>query len=96
MPFKKRNSEDYFEAVEISQLIPKELDQAALALYPVCAAKYKEFVKRAEGQEEKLIGEIRKAGSPELSLSLGQETATLHFEESRWEDLRTILEETDG
>ena len=48
MPFKKRDGQYYFEAVEALNTLSQELLPLHLALCPVCAAKYKEFVKRDE------------------------------------------------
>jgi len=43
MPFKKKNEEYYFEAIEIfskTDIIDREMEQPYLALCPECAAKY--------------------------------------------------------
>jgi len=48
MPFKKRNGEYYFEAVELLSKddFPKEHHSQFIALCPLCSAKYKEFIKK--------------------------------------------------
>ena len=45
MPFKKRNGDYYFESVEFTPSVGIEQSSVYVALCPVCAAKYKEFVK---------------------------------------------------
>ncbi|MEN7972685.1 MAG: ATP-binding protein [Verrucomicrobiota bacterium] len=45
MPFKLRDGNDYFEAVQLFDDADKEMHQTYLALCPECAAKYKLLVK---------------------------------------------------
>jgi hypothetical protein len=91
MPFRKKNGDHYFEKVEAFEL-PKELDANYLALCPVCAAKYDEFVfhghNDARGALLQMFGE---SDSLELSVTLGQENATLRFVESHAIDLREAI-----
>ena len=47
MPFHRRDGEYYFESVQLFDDLSGEYAPAHLAFCPVCAAKYKEFVKRA-------------------------------------------------
>ena len=56
MPFKKRDGKYYFEAVEAFTLyyFRKEHHAQFLALCPLCAAKYKEFIKRDKTAMENL------------------------------------------
>jgi hypothetical protein len=51
MPFKTRKGEYYFEAVESFDDFDREIEEIHLALCPVCAAKYKEFVKPKDKNE---------------------------------------------
>ena len=47
MPFRKRDGAHYFEKKEVLSIkfLPKEHEAQYLALCPLCAAKYDEFVK---------------------------------------------------
>ena len=56
MPFKKRDGEYYFEAVEAlsKDYFSKEYEAQSIALCPLCAAMYKEFVKRDEDAMKEL------------------------------------------
>jgi hypothetical protein len=100
MPFKKSDEEYYFESVEmfLKEIIKKEAEYPYLALCPICAAKYKTFVKTHNTQQE----EIKKAilqGDPsvekdrEIQIKLDSETKepTIHFVEKHFSDVQTIL-----
>ena len=94
MPFKKRNSdEDYFEAVEVlkKDYFPKEHAAQYLALCPVCAAKYKEFVKRDKKAREYLYNALRSSDEPEIRLALRDFAIRIWFKEKHWHDLKTVL-----
>ena len=93
MPFKKRNGEHYFEAVEALSLeyFGKEQDAQFLALCPLCAAKYKEFVKRDEEQEAKLYHALQNAEGLEVPVKLGEWGTSVRFVERHWRDLKTVL-----
>ena len=93
MPFKKRNHEYYFEAVELlsKEYLPKEHEVPFLALCPVCAAKYKEFVKSDEEAMRELHCVLKDADELDVSLKLGEETS-IRFVGTHRQDIRTILE----
>ena len=94
MPFKKRNSdEDYFEAVEAlkKDYFPKEHAAQYLALCPVCAAKYKEFVKRDKKAREDLHNALKSSDEPEIRLALSDFAIRIWFKEKHWHDLKTVL-----
>jgi hypothetical protein len=91
MPFKKRDGECYFEAVEALDTLPKEQHQNHLALCPLCAAKYKEFVKRDEDALQRCQALIIAADGDVVALQLGGEDATLRFVASHLLDLKTLL-----
>ncbi|MCY3857506.1 MAG: hypothetical protein OXG25_01215 [Gammaproteobacteria bacterium] len=93
MPFRKRNGEHYFEAVEALSLeyFGKEQDAQFLALCPLCAAKYKEFVKRDEEQEETLYHALQNAEGLEVPVKLEERETSVRFEERHWLDMKTIL-----
>lgn len=95
MPFKKRNKEYYFVAMEAlgRDLLSREHQAQFLALCPVCAAKYNEFVK----SDDEALGSIKRAmldaEGPEIPVKLGETTETLKFVEVHFDDLKTILRE---
>ena len=93
MPFKKRNGEYYFEAVEVlsSIFLPKEFEAQYLALCPLCAAKYQEFVKRQEKSMAELKNAIANSEGYEVPLMLGEEKTSIQFIESHLHDLKIII-----
>ncbi len=91
MPFKKRDGQYYFEAVEALSTLSKELQPLYLALCPVCAAKYKEFVKRDETASQRVSDAIVAAPAPRVPLQFGGEAATLRFVDSHFLDIRTVI-----
>jgi hypothetical protein len=95
MPFKKRDGEYYFEAVEAlsRDYFSREHEAQFLALCPLCAAMYKEFVKQDEGVMKIFKDALMNSDKPELSLNLGELETSIRFVESHWQDMRTILQE---
>ena len=93
MPFKKRDGEYYFEAVEAfsKDYFPKEHEAQFLALCPLCAAKYKEFVKRDEEQEAELHNALHNADGLDVPVRLGECETSIRFVEIHWLDMTTIL-----
>ena len=93
MPFKKRNGQYYFEAMEAfsRNFFTKEHVAQFLALCPVCAAKYNEFIKSEEKEMESLRDAIINSEKPEIPIQLGEEKTTLRFEKSHFLDIKTIL-----
>jgi hypothetical protein len=95
MPFRKRDGDHYFEAVEILSADELAQEQAVqyLALCPLCAAKYKEFIKRepeaVEGLREKLVSTT----DPEVRVQFHKEEAIIRFVETHWHDLQVILKQ---
>jgi hypothetical protein len=94
MPFKKRDGYHYFEAVELLNTLRFEHHAFYLALCPVCAAKYKEFVKRDPQAHTLLKGELSAAETPLIPLTLGEETVSLRFVETHFIDVKILLEES--
>ncbi len=94
MPFKKRNGDYYFEAVEAlsRDYFPKEHEVQFLALCPLCAAKYKEFVKREEEQEAALYRALQNEEGLEIPVNLGDRETSVRFVERHWRDMKTILQ----
>ena len=93
MPFKKRDGTYYFEAVEaLSDLyLPKEYESQYLALCPLCAAKYKEFVKRDDGAMIEVYRALKESNKLEVSLTLGTSSASVRFVQKHFIDLQEIL-----
>ena len=98
MPFKKRDGEHYFEAVEAfsKDYMNKEHEAQFLALCPLCAAKYKEFVKRDEDAMKGLYEALKSSVKPEVALTLGEWETSLRFNERHWQDMKTILQLTQS
>ena len=100
MPFKKLDGEYYFEAVEAfsRDIFPKEHDAQFLALCPLCAAMYKELLKKNEGALKELKMELlnmEESEFYEVPISLGELKASIRFVETHFVDIKAILEETD-
>lgn len=94
MPFKKRDGEYYFEAVEAlsKDYFSREHEAQFLALCPLCAAMYNEFVKLDENAMESFKNELMNSETPEVSLQLGDlSPKSVRFVESHFRDIRTIL-----
>jgi hypothetical protein len=97
MPFKKKDGNYYFEKVDAfsKEYFTKEHEAQFLALCPVCAAMYKEFVKYGEKtpQMDELKEILLKANNDKLEvpLKLGTLETSLRFVESHWIDIKTIL-----
>ncbi len=93
MPFRKRDGEHYFEAVEALSLeyFGKEQDAQFLALCPLCAAMYQEFVKCDEEQEAELYHALQSAEGLEVPVKLGEWETSVRFVERHWRDMKTIL-----
>ena len=96
--FKKCNGEDYFESIEIlgGKKLAVEHKAQYLALCPLCAAKYKEFVKNADEAAEELLNALIDPKNLEIPLRLGEESSTLRFVETHYNDLHVVLWETSG
>ncbi|RLQ20274.1 hypothetical protein DWB85_18465 [Seongchinamella sediminis] len=94
MPFKKRDGEYYMEAVEIASGFKLEREEQHLALCPVCAAKYKEYIKRDSDACRAFLESIYSTEGSEIGLNFGREKASMKFVESHIHDLRVLLDET--
>ena len=93
MPFRKRDGEYYFEAVEAltKEHFTKEHEAQFLALCPGCAARYKEFVKRDGDTMVDLINQLTNSDSFEVSLQLGELGTSLRFVDTHWRAIKQIL-----
>ncbi len=93
--FRKRDGEHYFEAVEAlsRDFFPKEHESQFLALCPLCAAMYKEFVKKDEDAMADLKMELSDADDCVVPLKLGEQKTSIRFFEDHFMDLKVILED---
>ncbi|MEA3544389.1 MAG: hypothetical protein U9R69_04105, partial [Thermodesulfobacteriota bacterium] len=94
MPFKKRNGEYYFEKKEVlsKKYLPKEHAAQYLALCPLCAAMYKEFVENDENAMADLKMELSDADDCDVPLKFGERETNIRFVEAHFRDLKVILE----
>jgi hypothetical protein len=95
MPFRKRDGKHYFEKKEVlsKKHLPKVNEAQYLALCPLCAAKYEEFVKKEGDSMTNLQESIVNAASCEVPIVLGEETTSIRFVEAHLLDLQTILDD---
>lgn len=94
MPFKKRNSRYYFEAVEAltRDYFSKEHEAQFIALCPTCAARFKEFVMEDDSAMQLLFDVMKGSIEPEVSIKLGEWDTSIRFVETHWQDLKGILD----
>jgi hypothetical protein len=97
MPFRKRDGAHYFEKKEVlsRKYLPKEHEAQYLALCPLCAAKYNEFVKTDDEVMAELRKEIVSAEDYEIPISLGDERTSIRFVETHLHDLNVIMDEAE-
>ena len=93
MPFRRRDGEHYFESVQLFDDLSGEHTATHLALCPVCAAKYKEFVKRDSNNASSLCKCIRLSKELVVFVRLGQYEGSIRFVEKHLVDIRAVLEE---
>jgi hypothetical protein len=97
MPFRKRDGAHYFEKKEVlsRKYLPKEHEAQYLALCPLCAAKYDEFVKTDDEAMAELREEIVSVEDYEIPISLGDEQTSIRFVETHLHDLKVIMDEAE-
>ena len=95
MPFRRRDGRYYFEAVQLLDDLAKEHVAAYVALCPLCAAKFKELVKRDEKQRQRLREDIVNSEELRMGLELGKESGSIRFVEKHLLDIRGFLAEED-
>jgi len=90
---KKRDGEYYFEAVEALSRdhFAKEHEAQFLALCPLCAAMYNEFVKHDEGAMESLKNMLMNSEDAEVSLQLRELHTSVRFVDIHFRDIKTII-----
>ena len=94
MPFRNRDGEYYFDAVEVlKDYFTKEYAAQFLALCPKCSPQYKEFIKRVPEAMEELKNLLMVPNSSNFSvpLKLGNRQRTLRFVERHWRDIQAVL-----
>ncbi|MHB9068757.1 MAG: sacsin N-terminal ATP-binding-like domain-containing protein [Sedimentisphaerales bacterium] len=96
MPFRKRNGDHYFEKKEVlsKRYLPKEHEAQYLALCPLCAAMYEEYVKNDEDAMADLKDKLVSADDCDVPLTLGDVETSIRFVETHYHDLKVIIEET--
>jgi len=94
MPFRKRDKSYYFEKKEVlsRRYLPKEHEAQYLALCPLCAAKYEEFVKTDDEAMSGLRAAIGRAKDCDIPISLGDEQTEIRFVETHLHDLKVIMD----
>lgn len=94
MPFRKRDGEYYFEAVEAlsGDHFPNEHESQFLALCPLCAAMYKEFIKRDKDAMEVLKNALMSSDNPEVLVQLGVKKARVKFVKVHFHDIKAALD----
>ena len=104
MPFRKRkDGKHYFMAVEIlskNYLSDKEREKQYLALCPLCAAKYKEFIKysKTTPEQDKLKNDILNSNNNrEIEISLGEispddKMPSIRFKDNHYLAIKLFLE----
>jgi hypothetical protein len=97
MPFRKRDGSYYFEKREVlsRRYLPKEHEAQYLALCPLCAAKYEEFVKTDDEVMAELREKIVSTEDSKIPISLGDEQAEIRFVETHLHDLKVIMAEAE-
>lgn len=93
MPFRKRNGEYYFEKKEVLSIkyLPKEHEVQYLALCPLCAAMYEEFVKKDADAMTDLKKKLVSANDCDVTITLGDKEASIRFVETHYHDLKVII-----
>ena len=94
MPFRKRDGEYYFEAVEAlsGDYFSKEHEAQFLALCPECAARYKEFIKRDPTALKNLHHALKNSEDLEVRIQLGELETSIRFVGTHRLDMKTILQ----
>lgn len=99
MPFKRKNGEFYFEAIQISQNMRKEFPAQYLCLCPNCAAEFSEWVING-GESKNFIQEIIRRDTAltngeivvSIQLSNGKKL-NFYFTQKHFIDIKVALKE---
>ena len=87
LPFKLATGAYYFEAVEVSNDLPKRFREAFLALCPNHAAMYR----HANAQDGEMGQLIAQAAGQEINIVLAGQAVALYFNQTHLADLKTCL-----
>ena len=93
MPFKMRNGKYYFEAVGAFSEPSVEDEAQYLALCPLCAAMYKEFIKRDDHAMREFKSKLCESEEIEIKIRLGEVKTTVRFIEPHFIDIKQFLRE---
>ena len=96
MPFRGRDGEYYFESVQLLDDLSGEHTAAHLALCPVCAAMYKEFVKRDFGNAAVVRESVSASKELAVPVSLGKDVGSIRFVQTHFVDVHAVLEEEEN
>jgi hypothetical protein len=93
MPFRKRDGEYYFEALEAlsQEHFSREHEAQYLALCPLCAAMYNEFVKNDEDAMRALKNVTLSSNNEKVPIAVGDKGSSIRFVEKHFHDIKTIL-----
>lgn len=83
------------EAVQLFNDLAGEYASGYLALCPLCAAKFKELVKRDEKRYRRLRDQIVSAEELQFGLEFGKELGSIRFVEKHLLDIKGLLAEED-
>lgn len=94
MPFRKRDGAHYFEKKEVlsKKYLPKEHEAQYLALCPLCAAMYEEFVKSDDDAMADLKNKLVSTVDCDIPITLGDQETSIRFVETHHHDLKVIIE----
>ena len=92
---KKRDGKYHLKAVEAlsKDYFSREHEAQFMALCPLCAPMYREFVKLDESAMKDLNHALKNSEEPEVSLNSGEIETSIRFVESHFSDIKTILGE---
>ncbi|MBF2761597.1 MAG: hypothetical protein ISN28_15460 [Ectothiorhodospiraceae bacterium AqS1] len=84
MPFRGRNEEYYFEAAQIFDDLDGEYEEMHIALCPLCAAKFRELIKKDEDQRQRFRSDLVKLDIEttdvlRIGLDFGEEKGSIRF-----------------
>ncbi len=88
----KTHKIEYYAVEALRDHFHKEHEAQFLALCPLCAAMYKEFVKYDEGAMESLKNALINSENAVVPLQLGELNTSLRFVETHFQDIKTIIE----
>ena len=97
MPFRKRDGAHYFEKKEVlsRKYLPKEHEAQYLALCPLCAAMYEEFVKSDDNAMADLRNKLVSTVDCDVPIMLGDQETSIRFVETHHHDLKVIIDEAE-